>query len=173
MIHQPPDWDSKFGYSEILKEQLYIGGEDDIDELLYGTIESRNLNGKGSFFESPMPQIDTWIDLRDHRPNNRKIYIPTEVEYFSLPFADGSYIEAEQILPKAKEVLTNKLNNGNRVLVTCHQGRSRSALLVLWYLAETLGSYSEAFKVLKDKRYIIKPDRNFSPFLEEWKRIYL
>jgi hypothetical protein len=58
MIHQPLNWEEKYGHSEIIDGVLYLGGEDDIDELLYGKEESRNLNGKGLFQNVPTPQID-------------------------------------------------------------------------------------------------------------------
>lgn len=172
MKHHPPDWDNKFGYSEIFPDRLYLGGEDDIDDLLYGVTEARNLNGKGTFLNGPATRIDCWIDLRDHRPSNRIIYIPKEVEYLSFPFQDGNYEEATQVLPEAKAMLTQRLREGKRVVVTCHQGMSRSALLILWHLSEELSSFQQAWALLKEKRYIVKPDKKFTPFLEKWSQTY-
>lgn len=172
MNHQPPDYSYKYGHSEIIKGLLYLAGEDDVDALLYGEEESRNLNGKGSFNIEPNPAIDTWIDLRDLRPNNRKIYLPSTVEYLPFPFRDGFLSEAREHLPLAKEALENCLGSNKRVLVTCHQGRSRSVMLLLWYLAEKEGSYLDAYWTIKGARPIMEPDKKFKPLIEEWKVKY-
>lgn len=172
MKHQPPDYDYKYGHSEIIKDTLYLGGEDDVDMLLYGEEEARHLNGKGAFKESPTPQIETWIDLRDNRSNNRCIHVPEGVEYISIPFRDGFLEEAREHLPRAKEILTDHLRENKRVMVTCHQGRSRSVMLLLWYLAEKEGSFLDAYWTIKGSRPIMEPDKNFKPLMEEWKATY-
>jgi protein-tyrosine phosphatase len=172
MIHQPPNWEEKYGHSVIIDELLYLAGEDDIDELLYGKEEARNINGKGKFEKLPKPQIEVWIDLRDIRETNRKVLIPEEVEYILIPFRDGVIVEAKEFLPAAKRILTDKLADKKRVLVTCHQGRSRSVMLLLWYLSETLGTFEEAEKLIRSKRPIMQPDKNFMPLIEEWRRKY-
>jgi protein-tyrosine phosphatase len=172
MNHQPPDYEYKYGHSEIIKNSLYLGGEDDIDHLLYGEEEARHLNGKGTFKNAPTPLVDTWIDLRDHRSNNRMVFIPENVEYLPFPFRDGFLDEAREHLPKAKEVLSQHLQNNKRVLVTCHQGRSRSVMLLLWYLAEQEGSFFDAYWTIKGARPIMEPDKNFKPLLEQWKKQY-
>ena len=110
MEHQQPDWDYKYGFSEIIPHKLYLVGEDDIDDLLYGEEESRNINRDGSFKDKPSPMVDVWIDLRDIRDNNRKVYIPEGVEHIQVPFRDGVLEEAREHLPKAKEVLQQKLS---------------------------------------------------------------
>lgn len=172
MKHQPPDWESKYGYSEIIKDILYLGGEDDIDELLYGVVESRNINRSGKFEHQPSPRIDVWIDLRDIRSSNRNVFIPEAIEYLAFPFRDGELDEAKEFLPKAKEALQNRIYQHKRILVTCHQGRSRSVMLLLWFLVEKGGSFKKAFNDIKTKRPIIAPDKNFKPLIEEWKREY-
>jgi hypothetical protein len=90
------NWESKYGYSEIIKDKLYLGGEDDIDELLYGAIEARNINRAGRFVNQPTPKIDVWIDLRDIRSSNRYVYTPEGIEYIAFPFRDGELIEAKE-----------------------------------------------------------------------------
>jgi protein-tyrosine phosphatase len=172
MNHQLPDWECKHGHSEIIKDKLYICGEDDVDDLLYGYEESRNINSKGYFIQSPNPQVDVWIDLRDIRESNRKVFIPDSVEYIQIPFRDGVLIEAVKHLPIAKKILEEKMSQNKRVIVSCFQGRSRSVTLVLWYLCEQLNSYLDAYWAIKSKRPIMEPDKNFRPLLEEWKNKY-
>ncbi|PFH80345.1 dual specificity protein phosphatase [Bacillus sp. AFS088145] len=172
MNHQPPDWEEKYGHSVIINELLFLGGEDDVDELLYGIEESQNLNGFGFFQNMPNPQVDVWIDLRDIRESNRKVFLPEKVEYISVPFRDGVIEEARTYLPIAKEILSKNLADKKRVLVTCHQGRSRSVMLLIWYLCETLGSFDKAYKLVRLKRPISNPDKKFTPLLKEWKLKY-
>lgn len=171
MNHQPPDWSYKQGFTRIT-DQLFLGGEDDVDDLLYGFEESRNINSKGSFENEPSPLIDIWMDLRDLRCNNRQVFIPNNVAHIPLPFRDGNYEEAKEVLPGAKQMLEDYLSEGKRVLVACHQGRSRSVILLLWHLSETLGSYEKAYSHIRRRRPLMKPDRGFKKFLEEWKAKY-
>lgn len=172
MNHQPPDYNYKFGHSEIIKGSLYLGGEDDVDVLLYGEEASRHLNGKGAFEAPPSPQVDTWIDLRDLRKSNRSVFIPENVEHITIPFQDGNLEEARTHLPLAKKVLEEHLNEGKQVLVTCHQGKSRSVMLLLWYLTEKESSFLDAYWLIKGVRPIMEPDKKFQPLIDEWKASY-
>lgn len=169
MNHQPPDWNYKFGFTEIIPNQLYMGGEDDVDDLLYGEEQARQLNGNGTFTTAPTPQIDAWIDLRDLRESNRSVYLPNNIEYYPYPFRDGNVEEAKTVLPRAKERLTVLLKEGKRVLVSCHEGKSRSFLLVMWQLIENGESVFDAYWEVKAKRPIVEHHKNFQVFLDEWK----
>ena len=172
MKHQPPDWECKYGHSEIVEGVLYLAGEDDVDILLYGSEEAKNINGKGRFLKEPVPQIDVWIDLRDIRDTNRTVFIPEQVEYISIPFHDGKLDEAREHLPHALQALTDRMDKNKRVLVSCHQGRSRSVMLLLWYLSQKERSFMDAYWTIKGKRPIMEPDKNFKPLIEEWKNLY-
>jgi hypothetical protein len=169
--HQPPDWSCMHGHSTIF-DNLFLGGEDDVDKLLYGIEQARSINNNGIFTEEPEPSVDVWIDLRDIRESNRRVFVPDGVEHVPIPFRDGVYKEAKEMLPLAKDILEKRLDEGKRVLVTCHQGRSRSVILLLWHLSEKFNSYQNAYWHIKNKRPIIEPDRNFKPILEEWRKNY-
>lgn len=172
MRHDPPDYDLKWEYSEIMNEKLYICGEDELDELLYGEEESLNINIHGKFNDKPLPKIDVWIDLRDIRDSNRNVFIPSEIEYIPIPFADGNLEQAEEFLPMAKRILSDRISNDKRVLVSCHQGKSRSVLLVLWYLSELNKNFLEAYWDIKSKRVIMETDKNFNPIIDRLKTHY-
>jgi protein-tyrosine phosphatase len=103
------------------------------------------------------------------RDSNRKVFLPDEIEYISVPFRDGVIEEARINLPVAKEIVAKKIADKKRILVTCHQGRSRSVMLLLWYLSKTNGTVEEVYKLLHSKRPIIQPDKNFLPLIDEWK----
>lgn len=172
MNHQPPDWEYKTGFAEVLPNSLYLCGEDDLDELLYGAEEAQNLNGQGQFTKQPEPQVDVWVDLRDLRPNNRQVFIPEAVQHLSFPFQDGRLEEAREHLPIALKALEKALEEGKRVLVSCHQGRSRSSLLLLQYLCKTSESFQNSYWRLKAQRPNMDIDRNFQPLLDELKSMY-
>lgn len=169
MNHQPPDWEYKTGYAEVLPNSLYLCGEDDVDELLYGRTESANLNGKGGFVGSPNPLVDVWIDLRDMRTNNRQVFVPEAVEHLSFPFQDGQLEQAREHLPTALKALEEAMNDGKRVLVSCHQGRSRSSLLLLQYLCKGSESFQDSYWRLKSQRPSMEIDRKFQPLVDELK----
>lgn len=170
--HQPPDWDYKNGYSEILENSLYVCGEDDLDELFYGEEEARNINGKGQFKHQPQPIVDIWIDLRDLRKNNRKLFIPNNVKLFSVPFKDGDLIAAKEYLPKALCILKNELSQEKKVVISCHEGKSRSMILLLWFLSEKFNSFYDALLHLQSKRPIMSIDKKFLPISKQLEKTY-
>lgn len=169
MNHQPPDWEYKTGYAEVLPNSLYLCGEDDVDDLLYGRTEAVNLNGTGRFVGSPMPMVDVWVDLRDLRANNRQAFVPEAVEHLSFPFQDGQLEQAREHLPTALLALERAMGEGKRVLVSCHLGRSRSCLLLLQYLCKNTESFQDSYWRLKSQRPTMDLDRNFQPLVEELK----
>lgn len=129
---------------------LYIGGEDEVDSVL--------------------PKVDAWIDLRHFSYMNRRIYVPQQVTYLRFPFEDGNLDEARRVLPLAKCVLDKLKAEGKHVLVSCHAGVSRSALLALWMMAEEMG-YEKAWCTLKALRPQVEIDKRFLPLLQEIEQV--
>ncbi|WP_376773847.1 dual specificity protein phosphatase family protein [Paenibacillus phytorum] len=70
------------------------------------------------------------------RSSNRNVFTPEGIEYLAIPFRDGELNEVKEFLPKAKEALQNRIEQNKRFLVNCHQGRSHSVMLLLWFLGE-------------------------------------
>ena len=163
--HQLPDYAYVKGYSEVLPG-LFIAGEDDVDRLLYGEEEARHFNNHFTFATKPVPQIDCWIDLRDSRDSNRKVYVPDSVQKVDFPFKDGNVEEARAVIPQALACLTDCMAQGKRVLVSCHEGKSRSCLLVLLYLKTKMQAF-EAEMLMQQKRPIASIDKRFKSWLSE------
>lgn len=166
MKHQMPDWTERISHHEILPS-LFIAGEDEIDELLYGKEEARRSYQTEEAPSAPDPQIDVWLDVRDLRASNRQVVIPENVEWLQLPFRDGNVEEAEEVLPRALALCQKAWNEEKRLLITCHQGRSRSFLIMVRFLQELGYSYLDAYWMVKGKRCFVQEDKAFTDLLRK------
>ena len=74
-------------------------------------------------------------------------------------------LTSQKIFPSidyAYYFIDSKLNKGEKVLVHCHAGISRSATVVIYYLMKKFGlSYNDAYSIVKLKRNIINPNPGF------------
>lgn len=138
--------DFRLGVSQIT-ENLFLGGEDDVSEVL--------------------PFVDVWLDLRDEGLWNRIIEIPEHVVYIRIPIADGDGDRAYQVFWKAKQIVRMVLAEGDRVLVSCHSGVSRSVVVVWWVLSEMFQDPEAAWSLLKRKRPSVEPHEGFVPFIRD------
>lgn len=148
---------------------LWLGGEEDVDEPLYGKLLMPEHVTPHSV--SAEPKVHLWIDFRNDLPHNRRIYIPHSVTYISMPFRDGDLEAARRILPLAKLVLDRVREEGKSALITCHAGVSRSAVLALWCMAEEKG-YEWAWCNLLLMRPHVAPHPEFDPILQELAQQY-
>ena len=144
---QEEDETLKFGVTEVT-DQLFLGGEEDVSDVL--------------------DEVDLWVDLRDDGPFNRVVEIPRHVVYVRIPIKDGDSERAAPVFKKAKQLVDASIAAGEKVLVSCHAGFSRSALLAWWVLSEQTGDPESAWCSLKSKRHWIEPHENFWPFIEEY-----
>lgn len=126
---------AKTGPTKII-HNLYIGGEKDVNNLL-------NLG------------VVNIIDLRNKSNNN--ISIPTDklINYIEIPMYDG-LLELDKVEKKFKSGV-NYLNQliKDKTAVICHEGKSRSASLILLYLLSNGYKPQEAENFLYNKRPII------------------
>jgi protein-tyrosine phosphatase len=127
--------------------QLFLGGQEDVTEAL--------------------PHIQVWVDLRSEGMWNRVVEIPSHVTYIRIPIVDGDSNRASQVFKKAKQIVQSSIEEGEKVLVSCHAGISRSVVLVWWVFANQLQDAEKAWSILKLKRPIIEPDERFFPFIKE------
>ena len=83
-------------------------------------------------------------------------------DYLHLPLDD---VYEEQLSPYftiANEFIENQLQKGNKVLVHCHAGISRSASIIIGFLMYKNMSFTEAYDYVKSKRNIIDPNMGFT-----------
>jgi len=126
---------------------LFLGGEEDVCQVL--------------------EEVDVWIDLRHFGRWNRKIFLPDQVVLVRMPFKDGDLEKAKIILPICKDIALKAKNEGKKVLLSCHAGVSRSALLALMVLAEEFQSTEKAWWRLKTERPHVEFHENFEPLVKE------
>lgn len=143
--HEPDIF--RYGITEVT-DQLYLGGEEDVCQVL--------------------DNVHLWVDLRDQVWSSRIIEIPAQVVYIRMPISDGDASRAEGVFFKAKQIIDLSLLAGERVVVSCHAGVSRSAIVAWWILAEQLKDSDRAWSILKSKRHHIEPDERFHPFIQKF-----
>lgn len=133
------------GVTKVL-DWLWLGGEDDVDQIL--------------------ESVDVWIDFRHFNRWNRIIYLPGHVTYIRMPFMDGDKDRVKDVLSAAKSMI-DSLNESKNVLISCHAGFSRSALLATWILSERMNGFDEAWLELKNRRPYVEFHENFDDFVHK------
>lgn len=89
-------------------------------------------------------------------------YFPQELKYTSFELLDAPHEEIDYFILYAVAEIEDALQNGEKILVHCHQGASRSATLVVAYVAYKLEmSIVDALVYVKSKRSIVSPNRGF------------
>jgi protein-tyrosine phosphatase len=74
-------------------------------------------------------------------------------------------------LDKITSLIHNKINNGEKVLVHCQAGISRSATVVIAYVMRSKRyTLQDAFKYVKQRRPIVSPNRGFFAQLGQFER---
>ena len=121
--------------------------------------------------EIVLNKVDTWIDFRNELSTNLEIKAPNNVVIIKMPFIDGDLEKAKKVYPLAKLILTQAKLNNQKVLVSCHKGLSRSALIALWCMAEEIG-YEKAYNKMKLINPELNIDMHFLPIIEQIKMMY-
>lgn len=86
------------------------------------------------------------LKLYDGSPDFR-----SDFNALDMGINDGEYI-SKTTLARGAQYILREVKAGNRVLVMCGAGISRSSTFVLAYLLETGHDLGEAFALLRDKR---------------------
>ncbi|WP_088362970.1 dual specificity protein phosphatase family protein [Bacillus cereus] len=118
-----------------------------------------------------LPLVDVWYDFRWDKSKPKNLVIPSELIVHNVPFDDGDLDAAKNIWKKCFVEIQKYKELNKKVLISCYEGVSRSAVLTLWLCCEEFGDYETALKHLKRCRNI-HPDRDFNPFLDELKESY-
>jgi len=94
---------------------------------------------------------------------------PDKGHYLYLDFEDDASVVLAPYIVRAVQFLQAAVEAGKRVLVHCHQGRSRSVSLVVAYLMATEHlSLDEALKVVQVARPIAQPNFSFMRQLRQF-----
>jgi histidinol-phosphate aminotransferase len=96
------------------------------------------------------PPVDAILNISEfHYPTNRI--------YRNLYFPDGMYIQPLALIGECTEFIHEQLRQGQRVLVHCAEGISRSCVIGAAYLYECGMSLDEAIALIRSKRPIVAP----------------
>ena len=83
--------------------------------------------------------------------------------FLDIDIHDSLDVNISQYFPKTYQFIENNHKRGNKILVHCHAGISRSASIVIAYLMKKNNwSYTKAFEFVKQKRSIVKPNKSFT-----------
>ena len=89
-------------------------------------------------------------------------------EYLYIPLYDSTSQKLDKYLEKANKFIKEGSENGNKILIHCGAGVSRSATLCLMYMiTEKKYKFSEAYKIMKEKRKCVIPIMGFRKLLEQ------
>ena len=142
-------FDKEPSYNEIL-ENIYIGNYKfalDYDLLLKeGITYILNCgNGLKNFYE------------------NENIF-----NYLYIPIYDSDSQKLDKYLDKTNKFIKEGSENGNKILIHCGAGVSRSATICLMYMImEKKYKYSEAITLMRQKRKCVMPNMGFRKLLEQ------
>jgi protein-tyrosine phosphatase len=142
-------------------------GNDNITPLL----DWLYIGGVENNVRRTLPYIDIWINFAHESKREQKIRekIDKEVSYHPLRFDDGNLYQGQENWLKAYEIINQQ--RGKKILISCTEGVSRSAVMCLWILCEELGDFDTAYQHIKEKRNIFI-DKGFMDFVHYLKEIY-
>ena len=89
-------------------------------------------------------------------------------KYLYIPLYDSESQKLEKYLEKSNKFIKEGSENGNKILIHCGAGMSRSVTLCLMYMIiEKKYKFSEANKIMKEKRPCALPNMGFRKLLEQ------
>jgi hypothetical protein len=92
---------------------------------------------------------------------------PDEFIYKKIPIYDSEHIKINKYFDECFEFINSA--KGNNLLIHCGAGMSRSASILIAYLIYSKKiPYSEALRLVKSKRAIVKPNQGFEKILRNY-----
>jgi len=100
--------------------------------------------------------------------NNLEKFFPNDFEYKIFPLYDSEYTKITKYFEESNNFIKNSILNG-KILIHCGAGISRSVSLLLAYMIANMNmNYSEAIKIMKEKRSIANPNPGFEKQLRNY-----
>lgn len=91
-----------------------------------------------------------------------KIYTDKNRKYVKYNLRDISTQSLQSALKSSYKIIHDAIKNGERVLVHCAMGISRSASIVIYYVMKSKNtSYDKALLFVRNKRKIVNPNSGF------------
>ena len=89
-------------------------------------------------------------------------------KYLYIPLYDSESQKLEKYLEKSNNFIKEGSTNNNKILIHCGAGMSRSVTICLMYMImEKNYKFSEAYKIIKEKRKCAVPNSGFRKLLEQ------
>ena len=93
---------------------------------------------------------------------------PNDFTYKTLPIYDSEHIKIDKYFKECFDFI-EKCGASNNILIHCGAGISRSSSIVIAYLIYSKKiPYSDAVKIVKEKRSIVKPNQGFEKILRNF-----
>ena len=89
-------------------------------------------------------------------------------KYLYIPLYDSEAQKLDKYLDTTNKFIKEGSENGNKILIHCGAGMSRSATICLMYMIiEKKFKFSDAYTLMKQKRKCVMPNPNFRKLLEQ------
>ena len=89
-------------------------------------------------------------------------------KYLYIPLYDSEAQKLDKYLETTNKFIKEGSENGNKILIHCGAGMSRSATICLMYMIiEKKFKFSDAYTLMKQKRKCVMPNPNFRKLLEQ------
>jgi protein-tyrosine phosphatase len=93
---------------------------------------------------------------------------PSNYKYKTIPLYDSEYTKITKYFVESNEFI-EKGNSVGKILVHCGAGMSRSVSLVIAYMIKHKNiPFSEAMRIIKEKRNVAKPNSGFEKQLRNY-----
>ncbi|XP_065364570.1 dual specificity protein phosphatase MPK-4 [Calliphora vicina] len=156
--------------SGVLTREDFDGGPVSLDEIECG-LYLGNLTAATNM-ETLRSFNITYILTLDSVPLPKHI---TEASFLTTKFIHISDMPKEDILHHLNtcvDFITSALSKGNKILVHCYFGVSRSSTAVIAYIMKHHNmEYQAAYDYVKSKRRFVQPNIGFTAQLKLWKRM--
>lgn len=141
--------------SEILPNQLYLSG--------CSPVTSENLESLG------IGAIVCALSEQEEKRMMADRELPDHIERIFVRLLDTDSSDISAHFERAGQFVDDQLRNGNRVLVHCAAGISRSCSLVLSYLMRYHNyDLRKAFNLVKNIRRVVRPNNGFFQYLIDY-----
>jgi len=98
-------------------------------------------------------------------------YFPSDFQYLRFFLLDKTEEDIMSVLYDAIDFLGKTVKSGGKVLVHCHQGVSRSCVVIIAYLMLTQDmEFEECFQIVRANRKICRPNVGFMCQLLSWRK---
>ncbi|KAL0479436.1 dual specificity protein phosphatase 1B [Acrasis kona] len=102
-------------------------------------------------------------------PHLEKKFVDKDVIYHSEEILDVPWEDLSKYTNNCVEFIDKAIQSGGKVLVHCHAGISRSAsICIIYMMTRNNLTYDEAYRLLKQSRCQIYPNKGFVKQLREY-----